>query len=171
MPRATLIVTLIAVLGLGVACTEDTTSSRGQTIESCYDTGYGVKCVATPYELSTVARDVNGDALLDTFLCADAESASDSDSLADDGEDSDESDGDIGEDVDDDMDADSESGSDSDSESDNDCGVSEEDDSESDDDGTSESDADDDGDADTVPDELDCDCIDETNPPEEPPVN
>ena len=133
-------------------CADDSlTDTQVASLQSCYDTGFGMKCVSTPGTLQTTARDVNADGTLDEFVCGDTVSQSDSDSLSGD---SDSESIDDGTESTEDGDADSDSNSDSHSESDDDCAASE-----SDSDSDSLSDLDGDGDGDGVSDSDDCDCV------------
>jgi len=159
-----LVLSMIALIALS-ACAEDTVANRSDAIQSCYHTGYDIKCVSTPGAVSKDAIDVDGDNELDPFVCGNGVSESDSDV---DGTDSDE-DSVSAEDetVEQGLNAESDSDSASNSESDTDCGPSEEDD-----DSDSVSDLDGDGDGDAVADEDDCDCLDVIPPTEgeKPPV-
>ena len=156
MLRPSMFILTASTLLVVSACSTEGIGDRSDQIESCYHTGFDIKCVSTPGDIAKEARDVDSDGEVDPFVCGDGVSESDSDG---DIEDSDstsaEEDGD---DVGDDLDADSESDSDSNSDSDSDCGPSEA--SESD----SLSDLDGDGDADGVSDEDDCDCVDDLPP-------
>lgn len=130
----TILGTLALLLVAG--CTEDGLSSTTRQIQSCYDTGHGYICVNTPEGASVQPRDVDGDGVLDQFMCADEDSDSDS-------ADQSTSDSDLDSDSDGDgTDPAAESDSD-DSDSDADCGATE----------------DSDNDGDGVPDATDCDCI------------
>ena len=151
---------LLASILAFAGCFGDETSSRSDTIQSCYDTGHGIKCVSTPGAVSIESDDVDGDGNPDTFVCGDGASESDSDGDSSlDSDSTSDSDGDTAGQVSasqgSDLDADSESGSDSNSDSDEDCANSEADGPS---DSDSESDAEGDGDADGVLDEYDCDC-------------
>ncbi len=167
MLRSSLLVFSASTVLLVAACSSEGIGDRADEIESCYHTGFDIKCVPTPGDVATAPRDVDDDGEVDPFVCGDGVSESDSDI---DGEDSDSSsDGDeqVGADgIGDDLDAGSDSDSDSDSSSDSDCGPSEASDSDS------LSDLDGDGDADGVPDEDDCDCIDDLPPTDgdKPPI-
>lgn len=157
MKKLLIAIALTSLAGTG--CTDAAaTDMIALTKQSCYDTGFGLKCVPTPDGIVLVATDVNGDGVEDEFVCGDAASASDSDSTEDDSDsESVDDDNDENEvDEDEDGDADSESDSDSDSDSDEDCGPSIEEDGES---SESNSDEDGDGDGDTIADVNDCDCI------------
>ena len=140
MLRPVWFVLSIVALIVMAACASDSVSDRSSQIQSCYHTGFAIKCIATPGGVGKSAVDVDGDGQPDSLVCADG--VSDSDSDADDATlvfkngDDDEAD-----------DADSDSASDSD------CGPSTEDD-----DSDSISDADGDGDADGVGDDVDCGC-------------
>ena len=135
--------TALAVSLSSLGCTDDPIDTQTAALQSCYDTGFGLKCMSTPNGLETAAIDANGDGTLDQFVCGDTASDSDSDSTADDSDESSAEEGEV--DSQEDGDADSESGSDSNSDSDEDCGESISDgDSLSD----SESDLDGDGDGD-----------------------
>lgn len=160
---AFIIISAIASLLLATGCSTENISDRSEEIESCYHTGFAIKCISTPGAVGKDAIDVDGDNEVDPFVCGDGVSASDSDGTGEDSDSSSEADAE-GED---DLDADSDSDSDSASDSDSDCGVSE-----SISDSDSESDAEGDGDADGVSDESDCDCLDAIPPTdgEKPPV-
>ncbi|MCG8418968.1 MAG: hypothetical protein MJE77_13610 [Proteobacteria bacterium] len=139
---------LLFALGIAlfaVACFTDSNSSdRSELIQSCYDTGSGIKCVDTPGGVHTNGLDVDGDGQLDQFVCGDGVSDSDEDD----------------EGVDDDEGSQAfKTGSDEDSDSDSDSDCSDSESGEGDSDSDSESDAEGDGDADGVDDEQDCDCM------------
>jgi len=125
----------------GLTLTGNPNGTTTRQIQSCYNTGGGYVCVDTPNGVSVQDRDVNGDLIMDTFMCADEDSDSDSNSMStsDSDLDSDSSESTSGEDS---SSSNSESDSD-DSDSDSACDGPEGD-----------------GDGDGVVNGLDCDCGD-----------
>ncbi len=136
--RLTLPIFASAALLLAAGCSMDGVSTTNKQIQSCYDTGSGYVCVDTPEGAMMQSRDVNGDLILDTFMCADEDSDSESNSIST---------------------SDSDLDSSSESTGEDDSSASESDSDDSDSDSACDGNSDSDGDGDGVENAVDCDCI------------
>ncbi len=128
---------VLAGLCVMAGCAGDQVSARRQSIQSCFDTGAGMQCAATPGAPSTTPTDVDGNGTTDPFMCADSDE--DHDGMIDANDDDDDGDGvadaEDGEDAEDAV-----SGGDDDGADDHDDdGISDDDDEDDDDDGVDDS--------------------------------
>ncbi len=128
---------VLAGLVVMAGCAGDQVSARRQSIQSCFDTGAGMQCAATPGAPSTTPTDVDHNGTTDPFVCADSDE--DHDGMIDANDDDD--DGDGAADAEDGDDAeDAVSGADDDGADDHDHdGISDDDDEDDDDDGVDDS--------------------------------
>ncbi|WP_428263192.1 hypothetical protein [Haliangium sp.] len=93
------LIALIAAIFAAAGCAADETGSKRLGIQ-CYDTGSGRACVdAFSDVLADDAVDVDGDGQVDTYVCGDVPSDSDSDEGQGGTEDSDDDDGDDADDT------------------------------------------------------------------------
>ena len=128
---------VLAGLCVMAGCAGDQVSARRQSIQSCFDTGAGMQCAATPGAPSTTPTDVDRNGTTDPFVCADSDE--DHDGMIDANDDDDDGDGvadaEDGEDAEDAV-----SGGDDDGADDHDDdGISDDDDEDDDDDGVDDS--------------------------------
>ena len=130
---------VLAGLCVMAGCAGDQVSARRQSIQSCFDTGAGMQCAATPGAPSTTPTDVDRNGTTDPFVCADSDE--DHDGMIDANDDDDDGDGVADAEDGDDGDAeDAVSGADDDGADDHDHdGISDDDDEDDDDDGVDDS--------------------------------